>query len=248
MPIPRWAFVFTRCVSTLTDVLWMILTSWHINNLMAQCTAKSKRSGERCKQPAMHGRDVCYMHGGKTPRGAASPHIKSGRWSKDLPTRLAARYAETEHDAELMSLRQDIRLIDALILQNFENLESGESAAAWEAMRKAVDNIEDGILAEQEGRVNAALRSMRDVIDRRILHYATETEIRSKLEQRRRLVETEHRMLLAGENAITIEQAMLMVGALAGILKAHIHDANVLTAIQQDIRQITHRQDVSRIG
>lgn len=145
-----------------------------------------------------------------------------------------------------MSLRQDIRLIDALILQNFENLESGESAAAWEAMRKAVDNMEDGILAEQEGRVNAALRSMRDVIDRRILHYATETEIRSKLEQRRRLVETENRMLLAGEQAMTIEQAMLLVGALAGILKAHIHDAPTLTKIQTDIGLLISASEVAR--
>lgn len=32
-----------------------------------QCTATSKRSGERCKRPARRGLTVCYMHGGNTP-------------------------------------------------------------------------------------------------------------------------------------------------------------------------------------
>lgn len=194
----------------------------------------------------MRGREVCYMHGGKTPRGAASPHIKTGRWSRDLPTRLAARYAETEHDAELMSLRQDVRLLDTLLMDDMTRLESGESAEAWDMMRKAVDKLDDGIAAEQFGKVQTALRDMRDVIDRRILHYTTESEIRSKLEQRRRLVETENRMLLAGEQAITIEQAMLLVGALAGILKAHIHDAPTLTKIQTDIGLLISASETTR--
>ena len=34
---------------------------------MAQCTAKSKRSGERCKNPACKGRKTCRMHGGTNP-------------------------------------------------------------------------------------------------------------------------------------------------------------------------------------
>ena len=32
-----------------------------------RCTAKSKRSQQRCKKPAMIGGHVCEIHGGKTP-------------------------------------------------------------------------------------------------------------------------------------------------------------------------------------
>ena len=32
-----------------------------------RCTARSKRSGERCKRPAMLGGHVCASHGGKAP-------------------------------------------------------------------------------------------------------------------------------------------------------------------------------------
>jgi len=45
---------------------------------MAQCTAKSKRSGKRCKRWASPGRTKCRMHGGRTPRGKDSPHFKHG--------------------------------------------------------------------------------------------------------------------------------------------------------------------------
>lgn len=200
-----------------------------------RCTAKSKQSGEQCKRNTSLGRTVCAIHGGKTPVGLASPHIKTGRWSKDLPTQLAARYAETENDPELLSLRQDIRLIDTLILDNFSRLDSGESGEAWDMMRKAVDKLEDGINDEKWMLVKKALREMRDVIDQRVLHYATESEIRSKLEQRRKLVETEQKITLAGEQAITAEKAMLFVGAIAGILKTRIHDSTLLATIQADV-------------
>ena len=42
-----------------------------------QCSAKSKRSGDRCRAPAVSGKSVCRMHGGKsigprTPEGKAA--------------------------------------------------------------------------------------------------------------------------------------------------------------------------------
>jgi hypothetical protein len=81
------------------------------------CSAKT-RNGHPCKNPAMaNGR--CRMHGGKSLVGIASPLTKTGRWSKDLPTRLASRFAESEHDPELLSVRADIRLIDTLMADDF---------------------------------------------------------------------------------------------------------------------------------
>jgi hypothetical protein len=200
------------------------------------CGAKT-RQGLPCKNLAMPNKR-CRMHGGSTPRGTASANTKTGRYSKDIPTRLASRYAETEHDPELLSVRADIRLIDTLMADDFANLETGESGEAWNAIRKAVDKLDDGIAAEQYGKVQQSLREMRDVIDRRILHYASVAEIRSKLEQRRKLVETEQKITMTGERAISIEQAMLLVGTLAGILKAHVHDPETLKAIQASIGQV----------
>ena len=45
-----------------------------------RCTAKSKRTGERCKGPAVRGWTVCRFHGagGGSPRGEAHPAYKHG--------------------------------------------------------------------------------------------------------------------------------------------------------------------------
>jgi hypothetical protein len=49
-----------------------------------QCTAKSKRSGCRCKNYACRDRETCRMHGGKSLRGADHPNFRHGRCSKLL--------------------------------------------------------------------------------------------------------------------------------------------------------------------
>jgi hypothetical protein len=49
-----------------------------------QCTAKSKRSGCRCKNYACRGRGTCRMHGGKSKRGSHHPNWRHGRFAKDL--------------------------------------------------------------------------------------------------------------------------------------------------------------------
>jgi hypothetical protein len=53
----------------------------------AQCTAKSKRSGERCKRAPVRGLSVCSMHGGKTPASQA----KSKRIQEQRRAQAAAR-------------------------------------------------------------------------------------------------------------------------------------------------------------
>lgn len=210
---------------------------------MSQCTAKSKRTGERCKAQAITGRKTCRHHGGKTPRGFALPQTKTGWRSLDLPTRLAALYEKTQHNDELISVRDDIRLIDALILGKFAKLDTGESGKAWELMRDAVDALHDGIAREDYPGCVKALREMRDVINRNIEHYATEQEITRQLEQRRKLVETDQRLTMQGEQALSVERVMLLVGAMLGVIKVHVDNASTLAKIQEDFSRLVTRGD-----
>jgi hypothetical protein len=49
-----------------------------------RCTAKSKRTGQRCKAPAVRGWNVCRFHGarGGAPEGEANGAWKRGHYSK----------------------------------------------------------------------------------------------------------------------------------------------------------------------
>lgn len=52
-----------------------------------QCTARSKRSGERCKNPAAFGCKTCRMHGARRPksikRGEDHPLYVDGQGTKE---------------------------------------------------------------------------------------------------------------------------------------------------------------------
>ena len=67
-------------------------------SISRQCTAMSKRTGQRCRKPAMVDRTVCLLHGGKTPRGVASPHFRHGGYSKLLCNRPTSRVTTNLND------------------------------------------------------------------------------------------------------------------------------------------------------
>jgi hypothetical protein len=50
-----------------------------------RCTAKSKRTGERCKGPAVTGWTVCRFHGagGGAPCGERNGRYRHGRYTKE---------------------------------------------------------------------------------------------------------------------------------------------------------------------
>ncbi len=57
----------------------------HRANSAPRCTAKSKRTGDPCRAPAVQGWAVCRMHGagGGAKPGKAHPNWKHGARSRD---------------------------------------------------------------------------------------------------------------------------------------------------------------------
>lgn len=53
-----------------------VLTTAGGRILCRRCGARSKRSGQQCKNPAMRGRDKCRIHGGLS-RGPVTPEGKA---------------------------------------------------------------------------------------------------------------------------------------------------------------------------
>jgi hypothetical protein len=81
---------------------------------VSQCTAKSKRSSERCLKWAVRGRITCHMHGG-TSRG---PKSKAGKEKSRLAALKHGNYtkkaiAKEREIRELIRLSKDrLRLFD----------------------------------------------------------------------------------------------------------------------------------------
>ncbi len=203
-----------------------------------QCNAKSKRTGELCKARAVNGSTKCYHHGGKTPAGIASPNYKTGRYSKSLPTRLAERYEEAENDAKLLELRSEVSLIDSRISDLLGRVDTGESGEIWKQLRSAYNEL---VEANRKGDLigaTDAMFSIGSLIGEGAQDYATWNEVLSVVEQRRRMVESERKRIVEMQQTLTIEQAMLMIGALTGIIRTHVTDRNILAAISADVGKL----------
>jgi hypothetical protein len=69
-----------------------------------QCVARSKRSGERCKNFALRGRSCCKFHGGRSRRGKAHPNYKTGVHCKDAKeaAKILAHFLERPIDVKVV--------------------------------------------------------------------------------------------------------------------------------------------------
>lgn len=213
-----------------------------------QCTAKSKRSGEQCKKDAMRGSTKCHMHGGKSPKGIASPAYQTGRYSKYLPARLMERYQEASQDSELLALREDIALLDTRLADLLKRVDSGEAGAAWKEARAAYKKLS---VAIRDGDKTGLLESMADletVIGRGWSDYMAWSEIQNILDQRRRLVESEQKRLVQGQMVITGEQAMILATALLDSVRRNVSDFATLNAIQNEFVQLVNSNHQQRIN
>lgn len=91
----------------------------------------------------MRGRNVCMSHGGKTPRGAASPHFKTGRYSRSLPGHLLAAYEQALSDPRLLSLRHELALTDAMIANLLQQLDDDSPDSAYSGIFRQIGRLID---------------------------------------------------------------------------------------------------------
>jgi hypothetical protein len=203
-----------------------------------QCTATSKQTKQQCKRHAAPGRTVCNIHGGKTPQGVAAPSYTHGRYSKVIPARLAERYSDGLSDPQLLELREEIALLDARLGDVLGEIDGLGDPARWADAQRA--------WAAYTTAPNAALKAKAQteldyVIDQGANQHAAWAALQQIIEQRRKLVESEHKRLVIAQQMITTEQAMALIGALIGIIRHHIHDRRILAAIQADAAQLLDR-------
>jgi hypothetical protein len=179
----------------------------------------------------MHDRAVCFHHGGKTPRGLASPHFKTGRYSKDIPTRLLANYTAALADPDLLALRSDIALVDSRLGELLARVDSGESGAIWRTLRGVWANL---ITARAKGDIPGMQEHLSEVgvlIERGLADYAAWMDIQKCLEQRRKLTESEWKRLVDMQQMITTEKAMVLLAAVVDVIRKEVSDRDTLGRI-----------------
>ncbi|MCB0041800.1 MAG: hypothetical protein KDE23_19085 [Caldilinea sp.] len=186
----------------------------------------------------MTGKAVCYHHGGKTPGGMALPQYKTGRYSKYLPERLRERYSAGLEDGDLLALNNEVALVDARLADLLGRVDSGESGEAWKLAQAAWQAVK---LARTNGRKDAELAAelqLEQVIERGLGDALAWNELGVLLDRRERLVRSERRRLVEMQQTMTVEQAMLLMGAMAALVDEHVTDRAAKAAISDGIRRL----------
>jgi hypothetical protein len=218
---------------------------------MPQCHALSKRNREQCKKDAVVGGTVCHIHGGKSLSGMASPSFKTGRYSKVLPVRLAARYEEALTNKNLISLRDDIAAAEARLSDLFSRTHSGESGALWQALRETLDAFTAALTARDGPRMNQHLATIRTLVTQGTQDDAAWREILRLWEVRCRLTATEAKTMMALQQMVSTEQLMVYFGVITDVIKRTVQ-AYAAPAVAQhilsDLSQEFHRISLRESG
>ena len=202
-----------------------------------QCQAKSKQSGQQCRRHAVPGRNVCAIHGGKTPRGIASPQHVHGRYSKSLPTQLAATYEAIRSDPELLNLSDDLAALDAVIARVAGRLGTGEAGDWVQRLVAKRDQLQNLLASGQTQAADGPLRELFALIDGARSQVSAEIEFASLLDQRRKLVEAEQKRRVSMGSMLTVEQGVLMLSTFVDAMKRHVTDRKILMKIAADFER-----------
>ena len=202
-----------------------------------RCGAKT-HSGEPCKSWPVRGRERCRMHGAMQTRGLAHHHTKHGRFSKDLPTRLAADYQAALQDPELVALREELALVAAREADLLKRVDSGEAGAHWRGIQRALAEFRRAQGSQDTVAAAAALRDMERLAELGLADYQAWAELLKAIAARRKLADTERGRLEAMQQTITSERAMLLVAALVDAVRRHIDDRRVLDAIGREVERL----------
>ena len=201
-----------------------------------KCGAKT-RAGGKCKQRAMRG-GRCYIHGGKSPGGVASPHFKTGRYSDYIPGNLAQDYEAALADKDPLSLQPDVVLLRALTAKYVAQTGQGDTHPAWIEVKQMVSAIKEAMRTGNKD----ALRKLFSQLDMIIApHYRAaraEEQVVRRIEQIGKVADKERRLLIDRQKVMTIEQALALCTsltlAITGIVKKHCEDKKLERLILSD--------------
>lgn len=170
-----------------------------------KCGAKT-RAGTPCRRSAMaNGR--CQKHGGPTPAGIASPHFKTGKHSKYLPSGFREHYLDAINDPNLLTLREDLALLDARIASLLEKLGTGESRSRWQMVRESYETLKAATARRDVPAMIAALDGMGQSIEAAQGEDAIWTDLGQAIEQKRKVASTEAKRLAMKHHVLTEERA-----------------------------------------
>ena len=187
----------------------------------------------------------CRFHGGHSHknRGAASSVYKDGKYSKYMPTRLLEAYDASRDDPEILSLNEDIALTEARVADVLQRVDTNESGAMWDELAKLAKDIKAARKLGDPSLVEDLFDEMVKLIQKGKGDRENWREIGDLLERKRKLSESQLKLLVTKQEFISRQQAVMLVGQLVEVVKANVDDPLTKKRIAAGISQLMNMQE-----
>lgn len=190
-------------------------------------------------QPAMpNGR--CRMHGGLSLVGAAVPAFKHGRYSKYLPLKLVERYQDALGNLDLLSLQDDLALLDTRLTELLERTQTPDSDSFWLDIQTLALQVFDALNVDpiDTDQARKGAKKLVELANGALRNEDAWSDIKELLEQRRKTAETEHNRLVKAKQVMTIDEVMTVFAVIVDSIKRNVSDPKEQSAISIDIARI----------
>jgi len=183
-----------------------------------RCHGKNK-AGERCGRPCCKGRDFCKLHGGRNKIGLQHKSTKTGKYSKYMPERLKARYLEALSDPDLTTNRHEIAALETRMRQLIENVDDDVSVRTWKTFAKLWARFMLAVRSGDTLKQIEYVEAINEFIDTRTDEDSSWNDIERLADTRRKLADSEQRRMVAMNQMLTVEQAMMLMATLVASIK-----------------------------
>lgn len=181
-----------------------------------QCTARSKQSGQRCRQRPVPGHRVCHYHGAR----AGTP-IKHGRYSQ-VAGRFAKAIEESRLDATLLDLREPISILDAMVKGALERASAGDSP---ELRKKALSLVLAARAAHRDD-AQITLTEKLDALEQMLREGIAEDRntrvLVDRTDRLRRAVEGAWQVKLARKNVMNVRDLVALLARVVDLLRREL--------------------------
>lgn len=190
----------------------------------------------------------CRMHGGLSLAGAAVPAFKHGRYSKYLPVGLIERYQAALGNLDLLSLQDDLALLDTRLTELLERTQTPDSDSFWLDIQALSLQIFDALNVNPPDVGSAKQTSVKlvELANIALKNEDTWSDIREILEQRRKTAETEHNRLVKAKQVMTLNEAMTVFAVIIDSIKRNVTDRQALSNISQDVARVLPQDAIGR--
>jgi len=207
------------------------------------CNAKIKNKDARCQNTIVMANGRCARpgHGGKSTGRPCGP--KGSRYSRFLPQNLAARYEEVLSDPELISVKDQIAVLDSLLSEKLEGLaDSNTHATLWSEASRAFADLKRAINERHPETIRKAISALGATLSNGLGRVRAEQSAREIIQEQAKLATVESKRLAQMEANITAKEAVQFITALMGIINEEITEHATRTRIAQKFESLMYQQ------